>query len=462
MNFPPVEVRYGRWDAPLSGSARELRDLFGVDTAYKGVTVASVELRLDGITLITGFSGTGKSSLLRELRRTGRVRTIEDLPEIGPRDRVIDLFDGEVRRNVSWLGRFGLGEPRLMMSKPEHLSEGQFHRLTLARLARLARLEGAVIAVDEFCSTLDRTTARVIAHGFQKACRTTGVDAVVATAHDDLAEFVCPDDHVHLDFDGGVVRLPPPGPGLARWIAEEFTEGRGDRADYDRLASYHYRSDDERWIDWDNLVTEVRTVKAGDRIAAVKVFCRPFPQGFEILPTLKAINARLLSQERVIVHPAFRGLSLNSLMWPSEGGAKTLVAQSALGAFFPFNLRVGYRRVDHPSESPAPAQLAMVSALQKFDPDVNLNSVEAVRRLLVELDDRQVERIRALVATALEDCTCRQIEFLAELADVEPLPSDLESVREIVGRAVRAADRDGLALFVETAAPFRMAGFVRP
>ncbi|GAB1824304.1 hypothetical protein [Herbidospora sp. RD11066] len=459
MNSFPVDVHHQSWDAPLSPNARELRDLFGVDTALKGVTVAPVDLRLDGITLITGFSGTGKSSLLRELRRAGRVRTADDLPAIAPDERVIDLFDGEVRRNVAWLSRFGLGEPRLMMSRPAHLSEGQFHRLTLARLARSG---GEVIAVDEFCSNLDRTTARVIAHGFQKACRTVGVSAVVATSHDDLTEFLCPDDHVHLDFEGGAERRKPQDSGLSRWLAEEFTEGPGTRADYDRLAAYHYRSDDERWIDWENLVTEVRTVTAGGRIAAVKVFCRPFPLAFEVLPTLRAINDRLLSQERVIVHPAFRGLSLNALMWPGEDGAKTLVAQSALGAFFPFNLRVGYRRVDHPSESPAPSQLAMVAALREFDPDANPNSVEAIRKLLAGVDGGQVERLRALVTEALVDCTCRQIEFLAGLADLEALPADLEAVREIVGRAVRTADRDGLALFVETAAPFRMAGFVRP
>ncbi|MGW6704160.1 hypothetical protein ACWGDE_04625 [Streptomyces sp. NPDC054956] len=481
-----VEVRHEREGGPLSERAWALREAFGVETAEETVTLAPVSVPLNGITLVTGFSGTGKSSILRELSRLTRVRTVADLPPADPRDRVIDLFDGEVEATVSWLGRFGLGEPRLMMSRPEHLSDGQRHRLTLARLATGGpdgsggggAGRGGPIVVDEFCSNLDRTTAKVIAHNFQRVCRSLRLNAVVATAHDDLHEFLAPDAHVRLDFDGTAGKTAGgyvPGRRIEKWIGEEFAESAGGRCDYERLADYHYRVEDERWIDWENLVTEVRTIRVGGMLAAVKVFCRPFPREFEALETLRRINESVLLQERVIVHPAFRGLSLNARMWPGTGtGAGTgtgtgaaaperriIFAQSALGRLFPFHLRAGYRSVPHPSETPVQEQIDLVTALRRHDPGLNPNSTQALAGLLGTLSEEDLSGIRELAAAAFVIATRRQIVFLAELAGVEAREADLEFVGRASLEAARTADPGSLAVMVETATPFRMAGFVR-
>ncbi|MGW0368425.1 hypothetical protein ACWDZW_05770 [Streptomyces coeruleorubidus] len=461
-----LEVRHRRENGPLSARARHLREVFGVETAEETVALQPVTVTPRGITLITGFSGTGKSSLLRELCRRTDVRTVADLPPIGPMDRVVDLFDSDVEETVSWLGRFGLGEPRLMMSRPEHLSDGQYHRLTLARLAHGGP---GLIAVDEFCSNLDRTTAKVIAHNFQRACRFLNLDAVVATAHEDLDDFLCPDDHIRLDFDGTVGRTTGtrvPGERIEHWIGEEFTERAGDRADYETLAGYHYRAEDERWIDWENLVTEVRTVRVRGLLVAVKVFCRAFPREFEALPTLRRINESVLCQERVIVHPAFRGLSLNARMWPgTEPGTaprqRILFAQSALGRLFPFHLRAGYRRVGHPSETPAQEQLDIADVLRRHDPGINPNSTKAITALLRSAPDDVLSEIRATAAAAFDLATRRQIVFLADLAGADVRQEDLAFVSRASADAARTADPEALAVMVETATPYRMAGFVR-
>ncbi|WJY35811.1 hypothetical protein QT196_00130 [Streptomyces sp. P9-2B-2] len=360
------------------------------------------------------------------------------------------------------LGRFGLGEPRLMMSRPEHLSDGQYHRLTLARLAHSG---SGLMAVDEFCSNLDRATAKVIAHNFQRACRSLNLHAVVATAHDDLHDFLCPDEHVRLDFDSTVRTTSggyTPGERIEEWIDEEFTESAGDRSDYERLAGYHYRAEDERWIDWENLVTEVRTIRVGSLLAAVKVFCRPFPREFEALPTLRAINEAVLCQERVIVHPAFRGLSLNARMWPGGApGRRILFAQSALGRLFPFHLHAGYRRVAHPSESPTQEQLDLVTALRRHDHGINPNSTKAIAGALRSVTESALAEIRAAAAAAFDVATRRQIVFLAGLSGIEVRSADLDFVSRASSEAAHSADAESLAVMVETATPFRMAGFVR-
>ncbi|MCB5169894.1 ATP-binding cassette domain-containing protein [Streptomyces bambusae] len=452
-----VEVRHERDQRDMSARARVLRDLFGAEPKRDAVTLEPVTVSPRGITLVTGFSGTGKSSLLRELARHTDVLTVDDLPPIGPDDRVIDLFDEEVNEAVSWLGRFGLGEPRLMMSRPDHLSEGQRHRLMLARLAAT---RADLIVVDEFCSNLDRTTAKVIAHNFQRACRSLGLNAVVATAHDDLDGYVCADEHITIGFDGSVRKTSAEHEPDAH-ITEGFVETVGSRADYEQLGSYHYRSEEERWIDWENLVTEVRTVRMGRMLVAVKVFCRPFPQAFEALPTLRRINETVLCEERVIVHPSFRGLSLNARMWPVSDQRKVLYCQSALGRLLPFQLRAGYRRVPHPSESPTAQQSALDALLRRHDPDLNTNSTEAVAGLLHTLPEDALSDIRKITTEAFSIATQRQIVFVAELGGIEVDPADLEYVDRMSEAAVMSADVDSLAMMVETATPFKMAGFTR-
>lgn len=457
-----LRVRHDREQGEMSPRTAELREIFGVEPNRDTVVLTPVTLTPRGITLITGFSGTGKSSLLRELARHTAVRTVDDLAPIGADQRVIDLFDGgeltgDVRRTVSWLGRFGLGEPRLMMSRPAHLSEGQRHRLTLARLAATG---ADLIVVDEFCSTLDRTTARVIAHNFQRACRSMGINAVVATAHDDLDAYLCPDEHIAIGLDGTVrhlTRAHEPG----AEISEAFVETAGERADYEELGGYHYRAEEERWIDWDNLVTEVRTVRMGELLVAVKVYCLPFPREFEALPTLRRINETVLCEERVIVHPSFRGLSLNARMWPSSSERRVLFAQSALGRLLPFQLRAGYRRVPHPSETPAPQQHALAALLRRHAPGLNTKATAPIAAMLRALSAEGLQEVREATAPAFVAATRRQIEFVAGLGDIPVREEDLALVDTLSAKAVEAAGTDALAMMVEAATPFEMAGFTR-
>ncbi len=58
--------------------------------------------------------------------------------------------------------------------------------------------------VDEFCATLDRVMARVVAYLFRKVARRLGKTVVVATAHDDLVGDFQPDIVVVKGFEGDV------------------------------------------------------------------------------------------------------------------------------------------------------------------------------------------------------------------------------------------------------------------
>jgi len=206
-----------------------LSEMFGVglDERHELELYRGFRLRIRGgdVVYITGASGCGKSVLLRaigaELRR--RVGTgpstalgtcgelvvgdpagpVAELGEVdaGGRSPVIDRLPGSLEEALRVASVAGLNDAFLLLRPPGELSDGQRYRWRLAMLlARGAR----TILIDEFCSTLDRRTARAVAYRVRKYADRTGTTFVVATAHDDLAEDLCPDVIVRKRWAGQV------------------------------------------------------------------------------------------------------------------------------------------------------------------------------------------------------------------------------------------------------------------
>ncbi len=164
-------------------------------------------LRRGGVALLTGPSGSGKSSLLRLVQsalHTHGFRVVHAAPTGAPANSrtVMDLLGGSVEDSLHALGVAGLADATLWPRTPAELSEGQRWRLALALAASRAR-PGSCIIADEFGSTLDRTTARCVAATLARwAARTTAVRAVCATAHADLADALAPRLTIDLGLDG--------------------------------------------------------------------------------------------------------------------------------------------------------------------------------------------------------------------------------------------------------------------
>jgi ABC-type ATPase with predicted acetyltransferase domain len=132
--------------------------------------ISNLDLRPGTVTLITGASGGGKSTLLRQLRAQHPHQAWLDVGEIELPDlTVVDCFDSdELVEVLMTLGRVGLGEVWTYLRNPSQLSEGQRWRLKLALgLWRLRDRQGVLVA-DEFCAMLDRISARVVARCLRK------------------------------------------------------------------------------------------------------------------------------------------------------------------------------------------------------------------------------------------------------------------------------------------------------
>lgn len=184
------------FDGVVSDRGRSVMKMFGLDLEdiAQRQPVHKVEFDLDdgGICFITGPSGGGKSVVLRELYAQFDDDEKVMLNDIAADEdeSLVDCFDCELIEAMRVLSKAGISDAFNLLEKPKHLSEGQQYRYRLARgLAAGKR----VIFADEFCSTLDRLTAAVVACKTARFVRKEGLTLVVASSHDDLLADMQPD-----------------------------------------------------------------------------------------------------------------------------------------------------------------------------------------------------------------------------------------------------------------------------
>jgi hypothetical protein len=214
---------------PPSERAVALAEMFGIGldeqhevTLYEGFRV---RVRRGDVVYITGPSGSGKTVLLREMERQlrkatsrregqglnpspgpegppspkgegltaedpeGPVAALESVDLSGPA-AAVERFGTDLDEVLRLASVAGLSDAFFLLRPPSQLSDGQRYRY---RLAALLAGGARTIVIDEFCSTLDRRTARAVAYRLRKYADRTGATFLVATAHDDLIEDLAPD-----------------------------------------------------------------------------------------------------------------------------------------------------------------------------------------------------------------------------------------------------------------------------
>ncbi|CAG0981001.1 hypothetical protein PHYC_01765 [Phycisphaerales bacterium] len=153
------------------------------------------------IALITGRSGSGKSTILREIqdRLSRERRPFTRITPAPAGTAVIDLVQGPLGEALATLARVGLGDATLLGRGADQLSEGERFRLSLAVALSMAGPE-ATILCDEFTSGLDRTTARCVAMGVRRWATRAAARVICATSHDDVVPWLAPDLVARCDY----------------------------------------------------------------------------------------------------------------------------------------------------------------------------------------------------------------------------------------------------------------------
>ncbi len=176
-----------------------VQEAFGIKPeAFRSVVISdlSVAIAPGEICLVYGPSGSGKSTLLSVLSgapvpptatlegsvhmpRGARIACFAELPDQSPLIEVLAVGQSTAEA-IHALNRAGLSDAKLYLRRFSELSNGQKYR---AMLASLIASDANVWVADEFLSTLDPTTARIVATNVASHVRATGVTLIVGAPH---------------------------------------------------------------------------------------------------------------------------------------------------------------------------------------------------------------------------------------------------------------------------------------
>jgi ABC-type lipoprotein export system ATPase subunit/GNAT superfamily N-acetyltransferase len=149
---------------------------------YVEAPVSIPDLPKDGIVLIVGTSGSGKSTILRGL---GDLRQ----PTVNNSLTTIENFSTP-ERGEELLLACGLRSIPTWFRPPATLSNGEFHRFEMA-----LSLDQGLVTVDEFTRVVDRDTAKSLALSIRKFYdqRGTTDPLYIASCHRDITDWLDPD-----------------------------------------------------------------------------------------------------------------------------------------------------------------------------------------------------------------------------------------------------------------------------
>ena len=340
----------------------------GISESQRHVLYDNVQLEIGprDIVYLTGDSGSGKSVLLKaiigdlnpgEAARLSEVEVDPDLP-------LIDTVGESVEEGLKLLSKVGLNDAFLFVRRYSQLSDGQKYRY---RLAKLIESGAQWWVMDEFCATLDRETARIVAYNVQKLARSLGKAVVAATTHVDLLEDLAPSVHIHKRFGREVtVEYQPNVPRASCSLLDEMTVEEGSYQDWKEIAGFHYRSHRIAFL------LKVFVLKRKDRVCGAVVYTYPMsaaPGRATVLKikSMKELNEKLCRVTRVVVHPKYRtiGASVKLLRESLPLCGKPYVEMIAVMARYnPFAEHAGMIRVCE--SKPNKSILEAVANLEKL------------------------------------------------------------------------------------------------
>jgi ABC-type lipoprotein export system ATPase subunit/GNAT superfamily N-acetyltransferase len=369
----------------------------GIDEEHEHVLYDDFELKLaeGDIVYITGDSGSGKSVLLRAIAKDlgEEAVTMSELP-VDDKQPIIDLVGSSFGDALKKLSLVGLNDAFLFLRLPGHLSDGQMYRFRIAQLLDRGK---KFWLCDEFCSTLDRTTARIVSYNIQKLARRSGSTLIVATTHTDLREDLNPSIFVHKGWGQEVeVEYRPNAEPAKCTVARSVQISEADKREYQKLAYLHYRNH--------KIPAPLKIFSMRLKGETIGVIAYVYPSisssgrrkvvGYS--PKIDELNRDWATIGRVIIHPKYRCIGLGSKIIEEtlqHVGRRHIELIAVMAQYSPFAERAGMKRVllTQPSER-------ILNALDKIK-ELGLNPALLSSRIynerkLKELDSEGIEKLK--------------------------------------------------------------------
>jgi ABC-type ATPase with predicted acetyltransferase domain len=340
----------------------------GISDYQKHILYDDVELNIGpkDIVYLTGDSGSGKSVLLnaivRDLNPQEAVR-MSDV-EIDPEKPLIDTVGESVNEGLKLLSKVGLNDAFLFVRRYSQLSDGQKYRY---RLAKLIESGAQWWIMDEFCATLDRDTAKIVAFNVQKLARKLGKAVIAATTHMDLFEDLSPTVYIHKRFGKEI--------GIEYYLnrlreqcslLEEMKVEEGSYEDWKKVAVFHYRSHRVAFLQ------KIFVLKRKNRVCGAVVYVHPMsaaPCRNRVLKidSMKELNEKLARIARVVVHPKYRTIGAGAKLLRDslpKCGKPYVEMIAVMARYNPFGEHAGMTKVCE--SKPDKSILEAVAELEKL------------------------------------------------------------------------------------------------
>ena len=372
----------------------------GVDNFQEHVIYDNVELKIapNDIVYITGDSGSGKSVLLKALEKDLQPETINlNDVKIEPSKPLIDTAGKNFHEGLTLLSRVGLNDAFLFVRRYSQLSDGQKYRY---RLAKIIESDKNYWFADEFCSTLDRDTAKIVAFNIQKIAREEGRAVFAATTHTDLFQDLKPSIHIHKRFGREIeVHCYPNRINRECSLVKEMRITEGTRADYKKLAHFHYR--DSRVF----AHHKIFAMKRDDETVGAIVYGSPplavtgRRKALGKNLTIQEINRDIIRISRVVIHPKYRTIGLGAKIVAETlrlAGKPYVETIAVMAKYNPFFEKAGMTKIAQ--TQPNPHILKIVEKLRAFNFNpVFLTSERMNRNKLQTMTETEVSKVRMVI-----------------------------------------------------------------
>jgi ABC-type lipoprotein export system ATPase subunit len=340
----------------------------GIDQNQKFTIYDNAEIKIEkgDIVYITGESGSGKSTLLKTLEKDIRQHTHQKCININtikpppPNKPIIETAGKTLQEALNLLSHVGLNDAFLFLRPYNQLSDGQKYRY---KIAKLIESQAQVWILDEFASTLDRDTAKIVAYNLQKLARQNGKTVLAATTHTDLHEDLNPSVRIHKRYGKEItVNYYPNTPAKECSLTKEMHIEEGTTADYKALSIFHYRSAKLP------PPRKIFTLKRGQETCGVIVYSHPPPTMFGRSHvwkgTLQQLRKEVSTITRVIIHPKYRSIGLGIKIVKETlplAGTPYVETLAVMAKYNPFFEKAGMQKITESKPNPH-----LIKAIEKL------------------------------------------------------------------------------------------------